>query len=130
MSTQRSKFAISSIKSAGRLLIELSKGRVQIGNKNNDIQDVVTDVDIKISSFLSQKIQAAFPGELIYSEESPNVDLSSGTFWSIDPIDGTTCFARGIPHFAIVIAYVEKGSPQIGAIYNPITKELFSFEKK
>lgn len=102
---------------------------VEISTKNNDPRDIVTNVDIEISNFISEKIRENFTNEAIYSEEATGEDISSGTFWSIDPVDGTALFSRNIPHFSVVIAYVERGIPHVGAIFNPITKELFSFEK-
>lgn len=102
---------------------------ILVSSKNNDPRDIVTDVDLKIDRFIKSKINTEFPGEKIYSEETADeVDLSE-SFWSIDPIDGTSNFARGIPHFAVVISWIKNGEPFAGAIYNPVTKELFSFEK-
>nr|UOP05654.1 inositol monophosphatase family protein [Conchiformibius kuhniae] len=46
--------------------------------------------------------------------------------WVADPIDGTSNFINGIPHFAVSVAYVERGLPQFGAVYNPATGEMFA----
>lgn len=127
MRDKRYRFIISTIKDAGVLL---EKARdIKISSKNNDYRDIVTNVDIEVSEFISNAIKKSFGSEVVYSEEAPLVDITSGSFWSIDPIDGTASFARGIPHFAIVIVYIEKGMPVVGAIYNPKTLELFSFQK-
>lgn len=96
--------------------------------KNNDPRDLVTNVDIEISNFISDHIKETFPGETIYSEEA-DVDIVGGSFWALDPIDGTKNFVRDLPFFSTVIAYVENGESVVGAVYNPVTKELFSFEK-
>ncbi|MFZ2621031.1 MAG: inositol monophosphatase [Minisyncoccia bacterium] len=129
MPNDRYKFTINLIKEAGERVLLAREKEMTVSTKNNDPRDIVTNVDIEISNFISEKIINAFPGEIIYSEESPNVDISTGSFWSIDPIDGTSSFTRAIPHFSVVIAYVEKGVPLVGAVYNPVTRELFSFEK-
>ena len=47
----------------------------------------------------------------------------------IDPIDGTNNFVNGLPHFAVSVAYVAQGRAQLGAIFNPISGELFSAER-
>jgi myo-inositol-1(or 4)-monophosphatase len=47
----------------------------------------------------------------------------------IDPIDGTSNFSRGIPHFAVCIGLLENNVPVVGAVFNPVTQELFSFKK-
>ncbi len=122
-------FITSTIRKAGELLLSKSDKKLEIRTKNDDSQNIVTNLDIEISEYLTHEIQQAFPNEIIYSEEAQQVDLSSGSYWSIDPIDGTACFSRGIPHFAIVITYIDSGIPVVGAIYNPKTQELFSFKK-
>lgn len=126
---KRYRFVVSAVEDASKFLLEKAGESIKIRSKNNDYRDIVTNVDVEISKFISKRIQKSFPNEVIYSEEAPRVDIASGSFWSIDPIDGTACFIRGIPHFAIVIVYIEKGIPIVGAIYNPKTAELFSFQK-
>jgi myo-inositol-1(or 4)-monophosphatase len=49
----------------------------------------------------------------------------TGPAWIIDPLDGTTNFAHGLPWFAVSIAYAEKGRNQVGVIYSPVQDELF-----
>ncbi len=49
--------------------------------------------------------------------------------WVVDPIDGTTNFIHGIPHFAISIGVTRNGEPVAGVIYNPISDELFAAER-
>ncbi|GAA3324181.1 hypothetical protein GCM10020331_051020 [Ectobacillus funiculus] len=53
----------------------------------------------------------------------------TGYGWIVDPIDGTTNFIHGIPHFAVSIAVVKDGEPIIGVVYNPMTDELYSARK-
>lgn len=48
--------------------------------------------------------------------------------WIVDPIDGTTNFINGIPHFAVSVAFIRNGLPQLGVIYNPMSEECFSAE--
>lgn len=45
--------------------------------------------------------------------------------WIVDPIDGTTNFVNGIPHFAVSVAFIREGKPEYGLIYNPISRECF-----
>lgn len=122
------QFIISTIKEAGEILLESRKKNIDITTKD-DYRDLVTNVDLEVNDFISKSINAAYPGEIIFSEESKQNIETSNSYWTIDPIDGTSNFARGIPSYAIVLAWVENGESVIGAIYNPITRELFSFEK-
>jgi myo-inositol-1(or 4)-monophosphatase len=52
-------------------------------------------------------------------------EVGEGYVWVVDPIDGTSNFARGIPHFAVCIGLLKDGVPILGAVYNPITRELY-----
>jgi myo-inositol-1(or 4)-monophosphatase len=97
--------------------------------KGGDPRDIVTSVDLAVNDFLIQKIRASFPEDAIYSEEGGGVANSASRMWAIDPIDGSSNFSRGIPHFAICLALLENGIPVAGAVYNPVTNELFSFKK-
>ena len=125
----RYKFVVNLTKEAGEKILESKDRHMDVSIKHNDPRDILTNVDIEISDFISQKIKETFPGENIYSEENTNVDLSSGSFWTIDPIDGTANFSKDIPHFAVVLGYVHLGVAMVGTVYNPVTRELFSFEK-
>lgn len=97
--------------------------------KGGNPRNVVTSVDLAINEFIVGEIRKAFPGHGIYSEEGGGVESSSEQMWVIDPIDGTANFSRAIPHFAVCIGLLEKGVPVVGAVYNPVTQELFSFKK-
>ncbi|MEK7641458.1 MAG: inositol monophosphatase [Patescibacteria group bacterium] len=130
MTTNRHAFILSTIVDAGNLLLKTRDEKFTISFKNGDSSDLVTSVDIVVDEFIKKAIQATFPSDKIYSEESAKDDSDEhDACWTIDPIDGTSNFARGIPHFAVSLGYVEKGVCIVGAVYNPITKELFSFEK-
>ncbi|OHA93024.1 MAG: hypothetical protein A2W58_02030 [Candidatus Zambryskibacteria bacterium RIFCSPHIGHO2_02_38_10.5] len=129
MEQNRYTFIISTIQKAGELLLESRDKHMEVSIKGGDERDLVTNVDIEINNFITERIHSTFPSEDIYSEEATKENISSGSFWSIDPIDGTKNFVRSIPLFSIVIAYVDKGTALVWAFYNPVTKELFSFEK-
>jgi myo-inositol-1(or 4)-monophosphatase len=125
----RYDFILGLVKEAGLKLQVYKNQVIETSFKNDNPLDLVTKADVEISEFLSSRIREGFPGETVYSEEAEDVDVSSGSFWSLDPIDGTTNFSRHIPHYAVVVAYVENGVPIVGALYNPATDELYSFEK-
>lgn len=126
---ERLKFVTDIAVEAGRVVLEAREKYVEISSKGGDRRDVLTNVDIEANDFVKQKISEMFPGEAIYSEEDGSSIEGKDAYWSIDPIDGTSNFARDIPHFATVISYIEHGEATVGAIYNPVTRELFSFEK-
>lgn len=123
------KFTIKTVKEAGSLLLKLRESKFEVMIKDGDPKNMVTSVDNAVNKFIIKKIKKSFPSYAIYSEEGQGVIDSSEYKWTIDPIDGTSNFVRGIPHFAVCLGLLQKNKPIVGAVYNPITKELFSFEK-
>lgn len=122
-------FVITLVKNAGELLLKRSQEAFKVAIKNNDAKDIVTAVDIEISTFLVDALKKEFPAYGIYSEEGSCESEEGEYVWAIDPIDGTSNFVRHIPHFAICVGLLHKGIPVLGVVYNPITNELFSFKK-
>ena len=93
-------------------------------------KDFVTNADIKAEKIIIEELKKARPNYSIISEENgveKNKDRSN--FWIIDPIDGTTNFLHGVPHFAISIALQSNNEMVCGLIYDPIKDELFYAEK-
>ena len=93
-------------------------------------KDFVTNADIKAEKIIIEELKKARANYSIISEENgveKNKDESN--FWIIDPIDGTTNFLHGVPHFAISIALQSNNEMVCGLIYDPIKDELFYAEK-
>ena len=93
-------------------------------------QDFVTNADIKAEKIIIEELKKARPNYSVISEENgveKNKDESN--FWIIDPIDGTTNFLHGVPHFAISIALQSNNEIVAGLIFDPIKNELFYAEK-
>lgn len=122
-------FIIELVKDAGEILLAQSKSSFEVTMKNNDPKDIVTAVDIAVNDFLVSALKKEFPTYGIYSEEGTSESEAGEYVWAIDPIDGSSNFARHIPHFAICVGLLHKGVPVLGAVYNPVTRELFSFKK-
>ena len=99
-------FTLSTIVSAGELLLKERDRNFTTSSKEGDYRNLVTSVDIIVDDFIKKSIKSSFPDDQIYSEESTENDVAINSFWSIDPIDGTSNFARGIPHFAVCLAYI------------------------
>jgi len=90
-------------------------------------QDYLTATDGEVEKLVRTRLLEAFPGDTLLGEEDGG-QVSSRT-WVVDPIDGTSNFARGIPHFCVSIAFVLDGVASIGVIYQPILDELFAAAK-
>jgi myo-inositol-1(or 4)-monophosphatase len=90
--------------------------------------DLVTEFDKRSEEVILLAIQREFPEHAILAEESGYNKKSSEYQWVIDPLDGTTNFAHGIPHFAVTIAMFQNNSPILGVTYDPLRDEMFSAE--
>ncbi len=87
----------------------------------------VTAADLEANRVLIEVISGALPDDAILSEESTDEAdrLSRERVWICDPLDGTKEFVAGIPEFSVSIALTHGGTPVVGAIYHPLTRECF-----
>lgn len=91
--------------------------------------DFVSQADHRAEKVLFQELQKARPGYGFLMEEGGEVEGDGQHRWIIDPLDGTTNFLHGIPHFGISVALERQGQIIAGLIYNPVTDEMFSAER-
>jgi len=89
----------------------------------------VTASDIKVEKILIEELQKARPTYSILSEEAGQINNDESFKWIIDPIDGTSNFLHGIPHFAISVGLEHDKEIICGIIYDPIKDEMFVAEK-
>lgn len=90
--------------------------------------DFVTQVDRRAEEKIIETLLKAFPTHSILAEESGEFGDSEFQ-WIIDPLDGTTNFLHGFPHFAVSIAMAQNGKLKHGVIYDPMKQELFAASK-
>ncbi len=90
----------------------------------------VTAADHRAEEILCAELSAARPGYGFLGEEGGRREGTDRTHtWIVDPLDGTSNFLHGIPHFAIAIALEREGTIVAGLVYNPINDELFTAER-
>lgn len=88
---------------------------------------LVTRTDEQIDRLISQRVEERFPGDTVLSEEQATLfDPAITRTWIVDPIDGTTNFARGIPTWGVSIAVVEALRPVAAVLAFPMLDELFT----
>ena len=93
-------------------------------------KDFVTKTDLHVEKILVEELSKSKKNYSFITEESGIIKkLDKENFWIIDPIDGTTNFLHGIPHFAISIALKSKNEIISGIIFDPIKNEMFYAEK-
>lgn len=92
--------------------------------------DLVTEVDVAIEREFREMIGRRFPDHAILGEEmGGSTTVPPGACWVFDPIDGTTNFAHGLPIFCASLALEIDGVAQVGAVYDPMRRELFTAER-
>ena len=92
--------------------------------------DFVTNTDIKVEKILIEELTKSKKNYSIISEEPGFIkNKDNKNIWIIDPIDGTSNFLHGIPHFAISIALQSENEIVSGLIFDPIKNEMFYAEK-
>ena len=92
--------------------------------------DFVTKTDKHVEKILIEELSKTKKNFSFITEETGNIkNKDKENIWIIDPIDGTTNFLHGIPHFAICIAHQSKGEILSGLIFDPIKDEMFFAEK-
>ena len=120
---------VNACRKASKILIrdfgEVEKLQVSIKGPG----DFVTASDKKVEKVLIDELQKARPSYSILSEECGEIKNDDLFKWVIDPIDGTSNFLHGIPHFAISIGLEQEKEIVCGIIYDPIKDEMFTAEK-
>ncbi len=86
--------------------------------------DMVTDADQASEALIVAELRGAFPNHGLLSEEGGGYEASESSLrWIVDPLDGTTNFAHGLPTFAVSIGLEDGHSPIVGVIYDPMRDE-------
>jgi myo-inositol-1(or 4)-monophosphatase len=120
---QRAEFAESLIREAGALALSFYRQRDRLTRQIKGHQDLVTIADQAVEALIRRRLSEAFPEDGFLGEESGGTPTAS--FWSVDPIDGTGNFLRGIPVWGVSVGYVEDGEPSLGLIYFPVEDRLY-----
>jgi myo-inositol-1(or 4)-monophosphatase len=121
--------AVRAAHEAGRVLVERYHQPHEIDIKG--LRDIVTEADLAAETTVIRVVRDACPGARFVSEESysdadPAPDEPA---WYIDPLDGTTNYARGLPMFSVSVAMAQHGAVQCGVVYDPLLDQLFHAER-
>jgi myo-inositol-1(or 4)-monophosphatase len=119
--TDRLSRALELARQAGALLASGLGAAARIEHKG--AIDLLTEFDLQSERLLVEGLRRSFPDDPILAEEGGGA--AGDRRWLIDPLDGTTNFAHGLPHFSVSMAYVEAGAIQLGIVYDPMRSEMF-----
>lgn len=126
-STELSKIVKQCVADAGNTLLEYF-GRVDRVSVKESHSSVVTAADLAAEAFIVQTLMRALPEANVIAEESGFIDKGSDFTWVVDPLDGTSNFAAGLPWFGVLVALLEGNRPVLGAAFLPVTETLYFTE--
>ncbi len=118
--------ALRTARNVGETMVRASEQLDKLTVDSKGVNDFVTEVDRNAEQEIISAISRSYPEHGFIGEESGHHDSDKEYTWIIDPLDGTTNYIRGIPHYAISIACTHKGKLEHALVYNPVTREEFT----
>ncbi|MBG4612908.1 inositol monophosphatase [Pseudomonas aeruginosa] len=121
--------ALRAARSAGELIFRSIERLDVISVNEKDAKDYVTEVDRAAEQTIVAALRKAYPTHAIMGEEGGFIEGSgegADYLWVIDPLDGTTNFIHGVPHFAVSIACKYKGRLEHAVVLDPVRQEEFT----
>ncbi len=130
--------AIEAAQHAGDFIQQKSLNKAELNVEQKSLNDFVSEVDKGAETIIRDIIGKAYPDHSFLGEEFGGDSIASIPLnikgdaqetvyqWIVDPLDGTTNFLRGIPHYAVSIALCINGLLTVGVVFDPYKNELFS----
>lgn len=116
-----------SLKEAGKILLE-NFGKITHYKVKESQSSIVTQTDVESEKRIMNIISEAFPNHNLLGEETGFQNKNSEYTWVVDPIDGTSNFAAGIPWFGIIICVLKNFQPEMAGCYMPVQNQLYFAE--
>lgn len=116
----------SAAKAAGLTILEWV-GKTSVHLKGP--ADFVTEADFAAQEVVKKTVLAAYPHHSVLGEEDQipgNTPSATDYRWIVDPLDGTTNFVHGIPHYAVSLALEHRGEIIVGTVYDPSTDSCYT----
>lgn len=119
--------ALRAARKAGELIVRASDDMERVAVRMKNLNDYVSEVDELAEQEIVKHLGRAYPDHAILGEETGRSGPENADFvWVIDPLDGTTNFVRGIPHYAVSIACLHKGKLEHAVVLDPVRREEFT----
>ena len=124
------QLVVDATRAGGEALLALRDRPREVQSKG--FRDEVTDADYAAQEAIFAAIRAHYPEAVIASEENDfgkgitDWEPPQGRWWLTDPLDGTTNYSRGLPHFCVTVAVLEGWEPIGGAIFDPLRNQMFA----
>jgi len=117
--------AIDAARAAGDVIREGAGQRATLAIERKTVNDFVSIVDKRAERVIIDTLSARYPAHAFKAEESGEAGTSACT-WLIDPLDGTTNFLHGFPHYCVSIALRIRETVAVGVVFDPTSGRLFT----
>lgn len=117
--------ALECADAAGKLLASHYANADFSVTTKSSVTDLVTSADRAADREIVTRLRAAFPDHAILAEESGAQAGTAGLRWIVDPLDGTTNFTHGFPHFSVSIGLYDGETGVLGIVHDPLRGEFF-----
>jgi len=121
------KTAVEAARRAGLVIVDRYPAGHDVTVKG--YRNIATEVDTAAETVILDLIRARFPDHAILSEEVGGQGIDDGSTWVVDPLDGTTNYARRFPIFCVSIGLLQGREPLIGVIHDPLRDQTFVAER-
>lgn len=119
--------ALRAARKAGENIVRASDHLDRVEVKAKGVNDFVSEVDIAAEKEILYHLSKAYPDHAFQGEETGLTGNDQAEYrWLVDPLDGTTNFIRGIPHYAVSIACLHRGKVEHAVILDPVRREEFT----
>ncbi len=120
--------AVRAARSAGNVILRYMNRIDGLNVVEKQRMDFASEVDKLAEAEIVKELRRAYPTHAFLAEESGAMGKGP-LVWVIDPLDGTHNYLRGIPHFSVSIALLDKGEPVYAVVFDPLRDELFTASK-
>jgi myo-inositol-1(or 4)-monophosphatase len=121
------RLAVAAARAGGAVLMKRLRAGADLDVAYKDARaNLVTAADREAQRQVTAMILATFPRHLVNGEEGTAGNPDSSHVWYVDPLDGTTNYAHGIPFFCVSVALRSHGRTVAGAVYDPLHDELYA----
>jgi len=120
--------AAAAARAGGRVLMQMRHEALTVDLKDARA-NLVTSADVRSQAAIAAVIREAFPGHAVVGEEGTVGDPGAEHVWYVDPLDGTTNYAHGLPFFCVSVAHHVAGEPACGVVYDPHHDDLYAAER-
>jgi myo-inositol-1(or 4)-monophosphatase len=119
---------VECVRQAGALVLQ-HFGKTDNAKRKGNASDIVTAADLASERLISDLIRRHHPDHNLLGEEEGLQQRGSDITWVIDPLDGTSNFAAGLPWFGVMVAVLKEEKPVLAAMYLPVSDVLYIAER-